>query len=290
MEHQKMARKVPAISSLVVGEIVISRVWSDGHDIAPLPRSRREEAFFVSVQLRKQDNFQLWRGRERVSCGSRDEATLAILDLTESWQIHYGSAFEALHFHIPFDALRRFANDAGHPLFMGIDNHHSHHDPVMFALAQALLPALENPQEANVLFVERIGLAVLAHLSQTYGGVYFPVDKKGTLAPWQERRVSEYLTEHFQEPVAVADLAQICALSQSYFIKAFKESFGRTPYRWLSEYRVARARDLLKSDISIAEIAIECGFSDQSHMTRSFRELVGVAPGQFRRQNRNDGN
>jgi AraC family transcriptional regulator len=288
LEGKQALQTLPAVSSLAVAGIVISRVWSDEGDVAALPPTPCAEAFDVSVELRRLEHFQLLCGRDLVACGPRDEASLSILDLTQSWQFRPGGAFDRLHFQIPFDVVRRFVADAGHPLFMGMGCKDDHLDPVMFALAKALLPALEHPHDANVLFVERIGQAVLTHLTQTYGGIYFPADKKGTLAPWQERRVRSFLEAHFHQSVAVADLADMCALSRSYFIKAFKESFGRTPYRWLSEYRVAQARDLLTSDLSLAEIAIACGFSDQSHLTRNFTDLLGISPGQFRRQNRVD--
>lgn len=289
IERRDVVQTIPGIRSLEVDGIVVSRVCVDDESTGNIERKPWTEAFDVSVQLRQQDNVQLWRGRELVSCGVRRQASLTILNLTENWSIHHLSGTDTLHVRIPFAKLRAFAAEAGHPLFMGIDCSDHQHDPVMFALANALLPALENPKQANLLFVERICLAALAHLSQTYGGVHLPIDQKGTLAPWQERRVRTFLETHFHEPVAVADLAEMCDLSRSYFIKAFKESFGRTPYRWLSEYRVARARTLLLGDLPIAEIAIACGFSDQSHMTRSFTDLVGIAPGQFRRQNREYG-
>lgn len=286
LKPQDVVQTTSGTRELAVGCIVISRTWLDDECIGHIERKPYAEAFEVSVQLQQQDNVQVWRGEQLVSCGVRQQASLSILNLTEHWSIHHLAGADTLTLRIPFARLRAFAAEAGHPLFMGIGCGEGQHDPVMFALASALLPALDNPQQANLLFVERICLAVLAHLSQTYGGVHLPVDQKGTLAPWQERRVRAFLEAHFHEPVAVADLAEMCDLSRSYFIKAFKESFGRTPYRWLSEYRVAHARNLLLGDLSLAEIAIACGFSDQSHMTRSFTDLVGIAPGQFRRQSR----
>ena len=74
------------------------------------------------------------------------------------------------------------------------------------------------------------------------------------------------------------------ATSPSYFIKAFKTTTGRTPHRWLQEYRVGKAKGLLLRSLSIAEIALECGFADQSHFTRVFRNVTGTPPGMWRRQ------
>lgn len=127
---------------------------------------------------------------------------------------------------------------------------------------------------------------MLAHLSQTYGGLHFPIGKKGTLAPWQERLATEFLANHFNKPFSLGELARLCELSRSYFNKAFKESFGRTPSRWLSEYRTGRVKELLLQDVPIAEAAIACGFADQSHLTRVFTGLTGETPARYRRKNR----
>ncbi|MNE90880.1 transcriptional activator FtrA [compost metagenome] len=69
-------------------------------------------------------------------------------------------------------------------------------------------------------------------------------------------------------------------------MRAFKETFGKTPYRWLIEYRIAQASDMLIAGTPIAEIALACGFADQSHFTRVFSEIVGEAPGMWRRRYR----
>jgi len=127
---------------------------------------------------------------------------------------------------------------------------------------------------------------LLTHLTQTYGSQYFSTKKNGVLAPWQEKRVLEFLTTNAFAQVSVTDLAQICGLSRSYFIRAFKETFGRTPYRWVMEYRISKAKDLLLSDLSIPEVAVACGFADQSHMTRAFSDIAGHPPATWRRQHR----
>lgn len=85
--------------------------------------------------------------------------------------------------------------------------------------------------------------------------------------------------------VSIEEIANACNLSRSYFIRAFRETTDRTPHQWLLEHRIDRARDLLKhSDLSLSEIAVACGFSDQSHFTRTFSQMIGTPPGSWRRQ------
>jgi AraC family transcriptional regulator len=80
------------------------------------------------------------------------------------------------------------------------------------------------------------------------------------------------------------ELAAECHLSPRYFANAFKKSTGIAPHRWLVLRRVARARDLLSAtDMALAEIAIVCGFADQSYFTRIFARYEGLSPGRWRR-------
>jgi len=231
----------------------------------------------------------LWRRGELVYEGGHSKASLAITDLRDQWQCHHLSPFDNVRFHIPFACMRAFTERAGRGEYVSLSSVQGCVDPVMFGLAQALLPSLEEPDRANLLFVEQINLAALAHLSQTYGGLHFPVDKKGTLAPWQERLATDFLVAHFNKAFSIGDLAAQCELSRSYFNKAFKESFGRTPSRWLTEYRIARVKECLLQDTPLAEVAIHCGFADQSHMTRVFTSQTAETPARFRKKNRSVG-
>jgi AraC family transcriptional regulator len=87
--------------------------------------------------------------------------------------------------------------------------------------------------------------------------------------------------------VSLEKVAGACNLSVSQFGRTFKKATGMTPHRWLVQRRLERAKDLLlRSTMSLAEIALDCGFSEQSHFTRTFSHLVGTSPGRWRRQRR----
>ncbi|WP_457659862.1 helix-turn-helix domain-containing protein [Sinorhizobium medicae] len=276
----------PIIRSITSGDISVTRVCSDRYDLKAAPATPCAEAFSVIVQLRDFEAHRLWKAGKLVYEGGHSRASLAITDLRDRWQCNHLSPFDNIRFQIPFARMSAFAKQAGRNEYLGLASVQGRIDPVMYGLAQALLPSLESPETASSLFLEQINLAVLAHLSQTYGGLHFPIGKKGTLAPWQERLATEFLANHFNKPFSLGELARLCELSRSYFNKAFKESFGRTPSRWLSEYRTGRVKELLLQDVPIAEAAIACGFADQSHLTRVFTGLTGETPARYRRKNR----
>jgi AraC family transcriptional regulator len=107
---------------------------------------------------------------------------------------------------------------------------------------------------------------------------------RGGLAPWQERRAKELMSTHLGREISLAFVAGECGLSVSHFARSFKQCTGKPPHRWLLENRVEKAKELLiNAELPLAEIALECGFSDQSHFTRVFSRIAGTSPGTWQR-------
>lgn len=280
--------RIPAPNrwTMKASAITVTRLSYDRDDLPIAPPSKRDEAVSVIIQLTDFKMHRLWKNSVLIFEGGHPKGAIAITDLRDEWQCHHLSPFDNLRFNIPLSFVRSFLEDIGRPQFDGFDCRPGTKDDVILGLAQAVLPYLVRRHQANQLFFEQISLVLLTHLTQTYGSQYFSTKKNGVLAPWQEKRVLEFLTTNAFAQVSVTDLAQICGLSRSYFIRAFKETFGRTPYRWVMEYRISKAKDLLLSDLSIPEVAVACGFADQSHMTRAFSDIAGHPPATWRRQHR----
>ncbi|MCP3724277.1 AraC family transcriptional regulator [Paraburkholderia sp. CNPSo 3272] len=92
------------------------------------------------------------------------------------------------------------------------------------------------------------------------------------LAPWQERRAKELLLAHLEGQISLADVARACGLSRGYFLKAFHQTTGLPPYRWLVSQRIERAKEYLRdAQTPFSAISQACGFADQSHFTRTLR-------------------
>ncbi len=141
------------------------------------------------------------------------------------------------------------------------------------------------PGQVSRLFVDHVTLAVAAHVAQTYGGMKMAMASvRGGLAAWQERRVKECIDANLDGDISVMLLANACGLSCKHFSRAFRHSNGVSPHQWLIQRRVEKAKQLLRnSAVALADIALACGFSDQSHFTRVFTRWNGVSPGQWRR-------
>lgn len=98
-------------------------------------------------------------------------------------------------------------------------------------------------------------------------------------------RLREYCESRLHERLVVADLAAVTGIGLHRFGRAFKASSGQSPQAYLISLRLQRARTLLRgTDLAIAEVALACGFFDQSHLTSTFTRQVGMSPSRFRRQ------
>jgi AraC family transcriptional regulator len=106
----------------------------------------------------------------------------------------------------------------------------------------------------------------------------------GGLAPWQIRKVRTYIAENLETKLLIGDLAALVRLSRFHFSRAFKDTFGDTPHRYVLRRRIEHAQGLmLTTKTALAEIALECGLVDQGHLGRSFRRIVGETPAAWRR-------
>jgi AraC-like DNA-binding protein len=101
----------------------------------------------------------------------------------------------------------------------------------------------------------------------------------------QEKRAIQqarhYIDEHFAESVTLHALAQHVSLSPYYLLRAFRAEVGMPPYAYLESVRIRHTQRLIKAGLPLAEVAAEVGFSSQSHMTRQFKKIIGVTPGQY---------
>lgn len=152
----------------------------------------------------------------------------------------------------------------------------------IWTLVKLLSEAIDNPDPSMQLYGDGL---VAAIASQIFTAAHDIPDRSGKLAPWQLRRVTEYMESHFPDRIELETLAAQIHLSQAHFSRAFKASTGLAPYQWQLDARVKRAQQLLSAtDVSLEEIAQATGFADAVHFGRTFRKIAGMAPGAWRKE------
>ena len=97
-------------------------------------------------------------------------------------------------------------------------------------------------------------------------------------AAWSAR---DFLAQDVSRPVSLAELAQAAGLSRYHLLRIFRRTFGMPPHAYQNQMRVELAKQLLRTETSIARTAQDAGFTDQSHFTRIFREYTGATPSQY---------
>jgi AraC-like DNA-binding protein len=98
------------------------------------------------------------------------------------------------------------------------------------------------------------------------------------------QQARHYIDEYFAEGITLNQIAQLVSLSPYYLLRVFQAEVGMPPYTYLESVRIRHAQSLIEAGKSLAEVAIEVGFSSQSHLTRQFKKIIGVTPGQYAQQ------
>src|SRR5215469_8584383 len=113
------------------------------------------------------------------------------------------------------------------------------------------------------------------------------INEAGRLLAWQARKVREYVDGHIAGPIRVADLCALIQRSEAHFSRAFKRTFGASPHAFVIHRRVQLAAQyMLETEACLSDIALRCGFTDQAHLCKHFRQATAETPAAWRRARR----
>lgn len=287
--HSLGLQDVPVIRTQVLrrSQVGISRLTIGADRLGMTPQIPPEDTFIVAMYLTKVPHHELWsRGRPVISQGYAPDS-MRIVNLSEEYSANITCPHETLVFYVPRLVLNDFTEECGTRRVSHFVCRPGIIDPVMVHLGSVLLPAFQRPNETSAIFIEHVTSAMLTHLCNSYGGARPGTPfSKGGMTRLQAARAKEFLAAHCADDLSLVEVARACGLSRGHFTKAFRVATGLTPHQWLQRYRIDKAKNqLLDPALSIANIAISCGFADQSHLTRVFSRLVGDSPAAWRRRN-----
>ncbi|MGL5061752.1 MAG: helix-turn-helix domain-containing protein [Microcoleus sp.] len=157
-------------------------------------------------------------------------------------------------------------------------------DPQIESIALMMLTELQQENLGNRLYIESLTNILAIHLLRQFT-ISQPSLKiyEGGLTDRQLLQVLDYINDNLERDIKLADLAALLGMSQFHFSHLFKQSIDTSPYQYLLQQRVDRAKQLLKqNNRSIMDIAFECGFNSHSHLSKQFRQLTGMTPTAYR--------
>ena len=221
---------------------------------------------------------QFWRS------GSNHVAAKDSIILVNADQVHdghtaseHGWSYQACY---PTPAVFRtlsqeFAGPSNEPWF----EHAVEHDAAMAQILRNMFVTLRH----STLTLERetVFYFAMTQLMRTFG------KRKSEFSqlhhqPATVRFVAEYLQQHFADNVSLEELAGVVNLNPFYLTRLFTRSMGLPPHRYQIQIRIQRAKEMLRQKKTLKTTALDCGFSDQSHLNRHFKWVTGITPGQYR--------
>lgn len=154
------------------------------------------------------------------------------------------------------------------------------HELLIQQIGLALKTDLEEGCPLGSFYAESLAQSLVLHLLRNYSSLTLACDiASHDHIPFELQHVLTYIDGVLDQRLSLADLADVAGLSPTYLIRQFKKTTGLTPHQYLIQRRVERARALLiKGNSTIAEVAWAVGFTDQSHLDRHFKRLLGVSP------------
>jgi AraC family transcriptional regulator len=156
--------------------------------------------------------------------------------------------------------------------------------PEIVALGQSFAGLLRSQRPSSGLYAETLWTQIAIQLLWNFSSLPRPSEiAVERLSDARVRRVIDYLQGSLAEEVSLGDLAELAGLSPNYLLGAFKKATGKTPHRYLTELRIAKACELLHNpQLSIVTVALAVGFSSQSHFTTVFGRYMKTTPASYR--------
>lgn len=158
-------------------------------------------------------------------------------------------------------------------------------DSQLYQIAMLLLAELQSDGIMGQLYVESLTQVLVIHLLRHYSTFTQPITfENRSLSDSRLQQAIDYIHAYLDRDLSLVEIAQVINISPTYFASLFKRATGISPHKYVVQQRVERAKLLLsKTDLAIADIALQVGFSNQSHLTRHFKCLTRVTPKQFRK-------
>lgn len=183
--------------------------------------------------------------------------------------------------------LARIADAGGYAAGVALLPLIGHHDIVIESIGRACLFEVLSPTRGTQMLLESYGIGLAVHLFRRYcERPELHGSDECAMSPFRLKRVLNFIEDNLEENLTMRDLAEAADLSLYHFTRCFKRDTGFTPYRYIIERRIAKAKELISgSQMPLAQVALASGFGSQANFTSMFHRVVGMPPGVWRKAN-----
>ena len=228
-----------------------------------------------------------WRRGHRYSRFTAKPGDVLVTPRGDSNGLRSNLPIEALWCLIGLDLLEEIEQrewDPGNAPFEIVESF-NRNDEELWNLGRRLAAQLRNPIHGSRLYAETLQTQVAIHLLWNYSSIPRQGEDAQSLTDHRLGPVIEYIQANLADDVSLDALAGVAGLSPNYFLGAFRQATGRTPHRYVTELRIARACELLHDPRRpITEVSLAVGFSSQSHLTEVFRRTMNTTPAAYRKE------
>jgi AraC family transcriptional regulator len=262
----------PVLASIVDGR------WPEFGPFAP---SRTVVSFLLSGTTTVE-----WKRKGRLTRYLSEPGSLTIVPAGEDHQFRTDRLTRSLLWEIEPSRLQEMAEQSWGPRApkLEIEEGFKSRDAEFWSLGRRLAALILAPMPGAQLYAESLDTQIALHLLWNHSSLtHRDQMKEEPLTDARLRRVIDFIHASLGNEISLNELADIAGLSPNYFLGAFKKATGKTPHRYLTEERVAKARVLLENPHhSLVSVALAVGFSSQSHLTTVFRKFLRTTPAAYR--------
>lgn len=214
-----------------------------------------------------------------------EKGVISLLTRAEQSVWRWDRPIRVKHIYVGHEIIEQTANQVFEKDIdrVRIDDRVRAEDSIIPLYLKILEGELQGEGFGERLYIDSIRTQLAIHLLRHYANVEFRPPKPGSLNPRLRRMMIEFIDQNLTENITLDDLAGLAGLSSYHFSRKFKADLGMAPHSYVLSRRIERAKRLLKSSrVPLKLVAVECGFTDQSHLSRVFRKFLGVTPNNFR--------
>ncbi|CAL80256.1 putative transcriptional regulator, AraC family [Bradyrhizobium sp. ORS 278] len=252
------------------------------------------DATMFCLQLRP-TSVTIWQNERQVHDGPVPIGLWQAHAPGDSFRAARGTGFECIRLMLSNGALAQGLAQFGcHAAASQIEFASVGHDPngVLLSLSRELRRALLGSSGSAVeqSYLESLATTLFGHLlihhsNRADAAFAKPLRGNPRIEDRRLRQLVDYFDSRLGESLSVADLAAFLDLSVPHLTELFRRGLGSSPYRWMMQRRIERARALLaERDHSITDIALALGFASSQHFATAFRKACGLTPSEYRKQ------